>query len=538
MRTVKAKGSGQRPRSRTAALGLSEPDRSELLRRSRSRRAVKSVADRARMVICRAEGLSWDEIAIRLGHSPRTVAKWVERYCEEGLAGLEDRPGRGRERHLPPEVVAKVVDLGKRCPRGAERWTTRLMAEHAGVSANTVSRIWREHGIVPPRSDVSRAGRDRTRSSRTPRADSVRQRPPGRAPTRSDESGGGVSSEQGGTESEPENRASLQSVSRIAGVSAMTVSRVLNDRPYVRTEVRERVLAAANQCNYRPDPELRKLMSNLRTRRVRRVQARLGMIVEAAQSSSHYRKELLSGARRRAEELGFALETVCLEELCENPQAVLRVLHNRGIEGLLLTPTANKQRFARVGRWAEFSVVAATYMVSSPEFDLVVHNHFRNMELICQALDDHGFQRIGLAIPKMIDELTHRHLSGSFGVFHLDSDRVMLPVLRHSNSADRKAEFKEWYERVHPDSIIVGSGEIAQWVVDRSGLAIPKSIPVVPALNRGPWPFGIDLVPNLMGSTASEVLARMLEHGQKGIPEHPTVTMVGGRFDGEIDRLL
>ena len=42
-------------------------------------------------------------------------------------------------------------------------------------------------------------------------------------------------------------------VARAAGVSQKTVSRVMNDEPYVREEVRERVLAAARTLGYRPN---------------------------------------------------------------------------------------------------------------------------------------------------------------------------------------------------------------------------------------------------------------------------------------------
>lgn len=46
--------------------------------------------------------------------------------------------------------------------------------------------------------------------------------------------------------------ATRDDVCRLAGVSTATVSRVLNDNPNVRPEVREKVLAAARQLNYVP----------------------------------------------------------------------------------------------------------------------------------------------------------------------------------------------------------------------------------------------------------------------------------------------
>ncbi|MFI9839991.1 LacI family DNA-binding transcriptional regulator [Nonomuraea sp. NPDC051941] len=55
----------------------------------------------------------------------------------------------------------------------------------------------------------------------------------------------------------------IQDVARAAGVSAMTVSHVLNDHPHVKAETRERVLQAINQLDYRVNVAAR----NLRTGR-------------------------------------------------------------------------------------------------------------------------------------------------------------------------------------------------------------------------------------------------------------------------------
>jgi hypothetical protein len=54
-------------------------------------------------------------------------------------------------------------------------------------------------------------------------------------------------------------------MAQLAGVSKQTVSRVFNDSPKVRRETRERVLSAAAQLGYRPNPSARALATG-RTR--------------------------------------------------------------------------------------------------------------------------------------------------------------------------------------------------------------------------------------------------------------------------------
>jgi len=57
---------------------------------------------RAQMVLLAAEGLRNDEIAGRLNCRREVVSQWRKRFFESRLAGLEDRPRRGRAPTFPP----------------------------------------------------------------------------------------------------------------------------------------------------------------------------------------------------------------------------------------------------------------------------------------------------------------------------------------------------------------------------------------------------------------------------------------------------
>ena len=58
---------------------------------------------RAQLVLLAAEGLDNDDIAARLNTRREVVSKWRKRFFEEGLAGLEERPRRGRPARFPPQ---------------------------------------------------------------------------------------------------------------------------------------------------------------------------------------------------------------------------------------------------------------------------------------------------------------------------------------------------------------------------------------------------------------------------------------------------
>jgi hypothetical protein len=57
---------------------------------------------RAKIVLLAAQGLRNKEIGERLDLPRQIVAKWRKRFFEERLAGLRERPRRGRPRVFPP----------------------------------------------------------------------------------------------------------------------------------------------------------------------------------------------------------------------------------------------------------------------------------------------------------------------------------------------------------------------------------------------------------------------------------------------------
>lgn len=57
---------------------------------------------RAKIVLMAAQGLENKQIAQGLSLPVQIVSKWRKRFFEEGLAGLEERPRRGRPTAFSP----------------------------------------------------------------------------------------------------------------------------------------------------------------------------------------------------------------------------------------------------------------------------------------------------------------------------------------------------------------------------------------------------------------------------------------------------
>ena len=109
------------------------------------------VAQRCRVLWRRSEGLSQAEAGRREGLARNKVGPWERRFAAEGLAGLVDQKGRGRQSTLAVEKRARVLTEVTRPPKGRTRWTVRGMARHAGVSVGTVHGLWRANDRKPHR---------------------------------------------------------------------------------------------------------------------------------------------------------------------------------------------------------------------------------------------------------------------------------------------------------------------------------------------------------------------------------------------------
>src|SRR5258708_3652568 len=104
---------------------------------------------------------------------------------------------------------------------------------------------------------------------------------------------------------EIDSRPSLRNVARLAGVSAMTASRALRNRPRVSADTRAAVLKIAAQIGYRPDPNVAKLMHHLRTRRKLVFQGSICALTNRPPDMERdYVDAIVRGASQRADELG------------------------------------------------------------------------------------------------------------------------------------------------------------------------------------------------------------------------------------------
>lgn len=132
---------------------ISSEERVKLESFARGRSTPARLVQRAQIILLAAAGKENQEIAAELGIVRHTAARWRNRYIQLGLAGIEkDAPRSGRLPSLPETLIQEVVrKTTQETPSNATHWSTRSMAKAVGVSAATVRRIWKRHGLKPHR---------------------------------------------------------------------------------------------------------------------------------------------------------------------------------------------------------------------------------------------------------------------------------------------------------------------------------------------------------------------------------------------------
>ncbi len=116
------------PRDLSAVTTLRERVRAEVGAKQR---------DRYRAVLLAAEGgedgveLEGDQIALRLGRSPRFVDQWLARYRRDGLPGLSPRRAKGREPRLDATQQQAFKARILAGPTGADGGVCALRGEDA-----------------------------------------------------------------------------------------------------------------------------------------------------------------------------------------------------------------------------------------------------------------------------------------------------------------------------------------------------------------------------------------------------------------------
>jgi LacI family transcriptional regulator len=322
------------------------------------------------------------------------------------------------------------------------------------------------------------------------------------------------------------SRVTIRDVAALAGVSVGTASKALNNRGQLREQTRARVLAAAHELNFRPNPLARSLSSG-RTYTV-------GLVT--TDSFGRFSIPVMLGVE---DALGAEQMSVFLCDTRDDPireQHHVRTLLGRQVDGIIVTGRRIEPR-PPLETDRSVAIVYAMTQSADPSDLSVIPDDEGGGALAARHLLASGRQRIGHITGPDRFLATHLRAMGMAGVL----DEAGLPV------AGGEVLFGEWSEdwgrqgadillRAQPDldAVFCGSDQIARGVTEtlrERGRRVPEDVAIVGFDNWEPMATGCrpaltTVDPNLheVGRVAAEHLLAAIN----GEPTEPGVRKVPG----------
>lgn len=327
----------------------------------------------------------------------------------------------------------------------------------------------------------------------------------------------------------------ISAVAKIAGVSKMTVSRVLRNYPSVSDATREKVLRAIEQTGYRINPMVSAFMRYVRhTHSIPATEdiACLSMKPAATVSEEHpalNKTQLLQGAKERAAEIGFGLEVIEVGPRGVGFRRAEEIIRARGIRGIIITPMPNPQSHLHL-KWENYCVISITRSLLRPSLPQVLSDQYQSMLLALKELRRLGYCRIGLAMPFSHDQRVHYLWSAAYLAHHCCCHSDAHPP-RFLPEKWTEKSFLKWWKKHRPDAVVSTDHRVLQWLRN-AGCSIPEDVGFVDL----EWNVtreacaGIDQQWYRQGREAINFLSERLYLNELGLLDNPQKILIEGQW--------
>lgn len=332
------------------------------------------------------------------------------------------------------------------------------------------------------------------------------------------------------------DRAFQSDIARALKLSQSTVSVALRGGPRVARRTREAVLRKAAELGYRPDPHLEALARYRRTSKSVRFVAKLAWLTNYPKRDAwqgHTSTQYHRGAMRRAQQLGYELETFWMAEPGLNPARLRQILLTRGIRGLLLSPQVGSGVELDFD-FSDFAAVTFGYTLAAPVLHLVSNHQYRSMALALRRLLELGYRRVGVALVNSVDaRVDHNFIAGYFATVHTTAG--LAPIPPHECDEFHAGRFGEWQRQMQPDALILSDvlvDPVRAWA-RKAGKRLPRDLALAGLdlghVKRGL--AGINQRSEAIGAAACDVLAGALGRFEYGLPAVPLRVLVEGVWE-------
>jgi LacI family transcriptional regulator len=333
---------------------------------------------------------------------------------------------------------------------------------------------------------------------------------------------------------EMEKRPRLKDIAARMGVSTMLVSIALRGMPGVAAATRKKIQACAKQMGYRPDPALSALADYRRRSRPAASFAQIAFVSDVPDKEDlgwGYINEVFDGAQKRGLEFGYEVVRHWVSEGGGTPRQFSRMLFNRGIKGLVISPLTDGVTTLDLA-WKYFCSVAIGTSMLSPRLDYAAFDHHDAMQVVLGELHRRAYARIGLfLLYSRSSRLRYGPLDAYIGEQHRQTAAPRLPPLLMDEFSPE--QFWRWYERHRPEVIVTDTSAQIIGLLKTKGLTAPKDVGVVcfsRFITVNPEITAVTQDMRAIGAAAVDRLHTNLLRSAYGVPEYSYGTLLHGHW--------
>lgn len=269
----------------------------------------------------------------------------------------------------------------------------------------------------------------------------------------------------------------IKDVAEHAGVSAATVSRVLNGNAYVKGRVRQRVMASAEELNYRPN----RIARSLRTQRSRTV----AVVVPDIQN--RFFVALERGLEDYIFGEGYTVLVCNTGDDPDRESLYLRVLVDESIAGIVVCATDESRSAKQLLEIMEKGValVAVDRRLENAAVDFVLSDNVGGAQNAVAHLIEQGHRRIGLiAGPNKFTPAMERQKGYELALqaHGISVDPVLVKATNYKSDESEVATRQLLTQPNPPTALFLSSGNVAIGclkAIHLLGLKIPDDVSLV-----------------------------------------------------------
>jgi len=327
-------------------------------------------------------------------------------------------------------------------------------------------------------------------------------------------------------------------IARKAGVSRSTVTYALRRHPKIPESTRLHIEKVAREMGYVPDPVLASLAYYRNQCRPTAYHGTLAWLVYTNydyRRSPHY-SSYFEGASQQALHHGYKVEEFRINpDERHYPNRAVSILRSRGVSGILVGPLPGADMNLKF-LWDSFAFIAFGYTLTKPTLNSVASGIFQNTQRALRELRARGYRRIGLVIDPLVDRRCKMAFTSAFfgeQILHIGAESV-IPTLNESFferrlGARNIAELEAYVQRYSLDAVVSDDYCLMERL-QLSSLSVPD---VFGAAGIGlPEPdmelSGVVEDSRRVGALAVDLLVRMIQRGEWGIPEFAVHSFVEG----------